>query len=68
MAGLTMILFRWAFGKRKKAFCSDGTVRVRELINFAHDEVPNLTRLSFGTEQKVEFSCGGNNFPLLGKP
>lgn len=54
--------------QRRNAIGGDGSVRVRDWLTFAMDEVPNLTRASFGTEQRVVFSAGEYNFPLLGDP
>ena len=54
--------------QRRNAIGADGTVRIRDLLGFAQDQVPNLTRISFGSEQRVAFSAKEDNFPLLGQP
>lgn len=51
--------------KSRNAAGSDGTINVRDWLGFAQDQVPNLTKMSFGVEQPVQFVSGENNFPVI---
>lgn len=54
--------------KQYNAVDGDGIIRTRDWIKFACEYVPMLTKMSFGTEQRVVGSTGESNFPLLGRP
>lgn len=54
--------------QRRSAIGNDGSVRGLDRFRFAHAEVPDPTRASFGLEQRVVFRTGEYGFPLLGKP